>query len=82
MIEKIIKIRGKTSFEQLTLSEISEMIRADSAISRDGNDNFSSSALDIFLNNGNKYKSSELEMIRAEILDRIYMEGCSLKEKK
>ena len=79
-IERIIKIKGK-SFEDLSRSEIAEMIMADSAISPEGSERFSASALDDFLYYSIDYPP-ELEKIRSEILAEIYINVPGQKAKE
>ncbi len=78
--ERIIKIKGK-SFEDLTAAEVAKMIMADSAISPNGSELFSSAALDEFLHYDVAYRP-ELEKIRNDILDEIYIEIPGKKEKE
>ncbi|MCC7412731.1 MAG: hypothetical protein IT495_14040 [Gammaproteobacteria bacterium] len=80
MFEKIIKIPGKT-LDELSLAEVAQMIMADSAISPRGNVNFSSCALDEFLHNA-VLTNPELEQIRSDILESIYIDVDGTKEKK
>lgn len=77
----IIKIPGKTSFEDLSLKEVGLMIDADSSLSPDGNEFFSSSALDEFLHNS-ILERSDLKAIREKILNNIYLDIEGSKRKK
>ncbi len=77
----IIKIPGKISFDDLSLKEISLMIEADSSISPDGNDFFSSNALDEFLHN-TSLSRSDLKAIQQDILANIYISIEGSKNKK
>ena len=76
----VIKIIGKT-FEDLTLEEVGLMIDADSSLSSDGNQYFSSCALDEFLHN-TELKRGDLRELKEEILRNIYIdiEGSKRKE--
>lgn len=79
--DEIIKIPGKTSFDQLSLKEIGLMIDADSSISPNGNEFFSSSALDEFLHNA-ALQRPELKAIQTRILDNVYLDVDGKKTKK
>ena len=81
MLERIIKIPGKTSFTELSLSEIALMIRADSSICKQGNSSFASCALDEFLHFSDLGSRPDLEKIRTDILDQIYLSTPSSTEK-
>jgi len=76
----IIKIPGK-GFEDLSLKEVGLMIGADSSLSPNGNEYFSSSALDVFLHN-TVLKRSDLKALQKEILDNIYLDIPGEKNKK
>ncbi len=76
----VIKIPGK-SFEELTLEEVALMIEADSSISPNGNEYFSSCALDEFLHNTNLIRNDLLELQR-DILNNIYLDVEGSSEKK
>ena len=78
---KLIKIPGKTSFEDITLQELGLMIEADSSICENGNDYFSSRALDEFLH-GTTLKRPDLIKIREYILKDIYINLPESKNKK
>ena len=80
--EKIIRIPGKSSFSELSILEVALMIEADSAISPEGNEAFNSCALDEFLYCGKFDNRPDLEQIRADILENIYIhvKGRSDKE--
>ncbi len=80
-ITKTIKIPSKSSFEDLTIEEIGLMIEADSSISKNGNESFSSSALDDFLHN-TVLKRTELAELQSSILENIYIDvpGSNSKE--
>lgn len=77
----IIKIPGKTSFDDLSLKEIGLMIDADSSLSPEGNDFFSSSALDEFLHSA-ILKRADLKAIQKKVLDNIYLGVAGSKVKK
>jgi hypothetical protein len=79
---KIIKIPGKSSFEDLTIQEVGLMIEADPSIcENDGNDYFSSVALDEFLHFRN-LKRPDLVKIRDRILQEIYIDIPGSKNKE
>jgi len=80
MFERIIKISGK-SFNDLDHEEIASMIEADSSLSPEGNEYFSSCALDEFLHNADLRRPDLIEL-RDEILKNIYIdvEGSRAKE--
>ena len=80
MFTKIIRIPGKT-FDDLSMQEVALMIEADSALSPEGNEYFSSSALDEFLYT-TEVTREDLKAVRAEILENIYLdvEGSSEKD--
>lgn len=77
---KVIKIPGK-SFEDLTLGEVTLMIDADSSLSPNGNEYFSSCALDEFLHN-TELERSDLRELQAEILENIYIDVDGSRNKK
>jgi hypothetical protein len=79
--KKIIKIPGK-SFEDLSLLEIALMIEADSSLAEDGNDYFASCALDEFLHCSKLEGRADLQQIRDEILNNIYLDIPDSKSKK
>lgn len=78
---KLIKIPGKNSFEELTIPEVGLMIEADSSLSKNGNEYFSSRALDEFLH-GIDLKRSDLIEVRERILREIYIDNPPSKIKK
>jgi hypothetical protein len=78
--EDIIKIPGKT-FEDLSIGEVGLMIDADSSLSPNGNDAFSSSALDVFLHN-TVLKRPDLRALQKEILNNIYLDIPGERHKK
>lgn len=71
---RLIKISGKSSFEELSLPEVGLMIAADSSISENGNESFSSRALDEFLHSAD-LKRQDLIEVRDRILREIYCDG-------
>ena len=71
-IHKVIKIPGKT-FDDLSWQEVALMIEADSSISPEGNEYFSSEALDEFLHNA-RLERHDLQELRDEILRHIYID--------
>ena len=77
----IIKIDGK-SFGDLSIDEVAAMIDADSSLSPDGNEYFDSCALDEFLHCADLDGRPDLEKIRVEILENIYLdfEGSRARE--
>lgn len=68
---RIIRIPGKT-FNDLSLAEVASMIEADSSMSPEGNEQFDSSALDVFLHNANLSRC-DLLTVREELLAMIYV---------
>ncbi|MCF6325336.1 MAG: hypothetical protein L3J89_13625 [Gammaproteobacteria bacterium] len=76
----IIKIQGK-NFEDLSLSEIGLMIDADSSLSPNGNEFFSSCALDVFLHN-TVLECPDLKTLQKGILDNIYLNVQGEKSKR
>ncbi len=78
--KEIIKIPGKT-FDNLSAREVALMIEADSSLSEDGNEFFSSCALDEFLY-GAELERKDLCELRDEILQNIYVnvEGQKYKD--
>lgn len=81
MLERIIKIPGK-SFTDLSIDEVAYMIEADSSISPTGNEYFSSCALDEFIHCAKLDGRPDLEKIRSDILNNIYIDVQGSKEKK
>ena len=81
MFEKIIKIPGK-SFRDLSKEEVALMIEADSSLTKDGNEYFASCALDEFLHSSNLEKNEELQKIKTEILQQIYLDIPGNKHKR
>ncbi len=81
MFEKIIKIRGKRTFSDLSHLEVVYMIEADSSISPSGNKYFSSCALDEFLHCSVLTDRPDLEKIKSDILKSIYIDSEGAKEK-
>jgi len=79
-VHNVIKIPGKT-FEDLSLKEVAHMIEADSSISPDGNEYFSSCALDEFLHN-TKIEREDLRELQNEILKNIYIYIVGTRDKK
>ncbi|KAF0810945.1 hypothetical protein A167_00432 [Alcanivorax sp. S71-1-4] len=77
---KVIKIPGK-SFEDLTLREVALMIDTDSSLSPNGNEHFSSCALDEFLHN-TELERSDLRQLQEEILKNIYIDVDGSKNEK
>ena len=82
MFKKIIRIPGKESFEDLSLYEIGLMIESDSSLSKDGNSNFASCTLDEFLHFGNFDNSPKLKKIQSYILENIFLDIPSYKNKQ
>jgi hypothetical protein len=76
----LVKIPGKSSFEDITTREVGLMIEADSSISENGNEYFSSRALDEFLH-GSTLKRPDLINIREQILKDIYIDVPESKTK-
>ena len=76
----VIKMPGKT-FEDLSMAEVALMIEADSSISPDGNEYFSSCALDEFLHNIEP-KRQDLKDLQTKILNNIYVDIEDSEEKK
>lgn len=70
-IKDIIKIEGKT-FDDLTVFEVAKMIDADSSLTNEGNEYFSSSALDEFLHNYEPERD-DLKRVQKKILENIYV---------
>ena len=79
--DDIIKIPGKAHFDDLSLKEVALMIEADSSICQEGNDCFSSNALDEFLHN-TSLSRSDLKAIQQDILANIYVDVEGSKNKK
>lgn len=76
----VIKIPGK-SFEDLSMEEVGWMIEADSSLSPNGNEFFSSCALDEFLHNIEP-KRADLKNIQQKILNNIYINIEGSKDKR
>ncbi len=81
MLERIIKIPGK-SFTDLSVNEVAHMIEADSSISANGNEYFSGCALDEFIHCARLDGRPDLEKIRSDILNNIYIDVQGSREKK
>jgi len=81
MFKKIIKIPGK-SFGDLSKEEVALMIEADSSLTKKGNEYFADCALDEFLHSSNLEGNEELQKIRSEILQNIYLDIPGKKQKK
>ena len=79
--EEIIKVQGKSKFDELSLSEVGLMIDADSSISKDGNEFFASCAFDEFLHGATIDREDLLE-IREHILNNIYLDQDGSSEKQ
>jgi len=58
------------------------MIEADSSLSDDGNESFASCALDEFLHGAILNDRPDLQKIRSEILENIYLDIPNSKNKK
>ena len=71
MFKKIIRIPNKSSFKELSLNDVGLMIEADSSLTDDGNDYFSSVALDEFLHFRGLKGRPDLQTIREKILKKI-----------
>lgn len=69
----IIKIKNKKEFDDLTIYEIALMIDADSSLSPEGNDFFSSNALDEFIHNSS-LKRDDLNFIKKCLSENIYLD--------
>lgn len=82
MFKKIIKIPGKISFKELSISEIALMIEADSALGGGGNESFDSCALDEFLYCEDLSERPDLQKIRDHIAENIYLDVPGSKVKK
>ena len=80
-LKEVIKIPGK-SFRDLSPVEIALMIEADSSLAKEGNSYFDSCALDEFLHCADLKGNEELQRIRKDILDKIYLDEPGSKNKK
>jgi hypothetical protein len=82
MFRKLIKIPGKASFRDLTVSEVALMIEADSSLQRERSEHFDSCALDEFIHCSNLSGRPDLEEIRDHIAQNIYIDvpGSTTKE--
>lgn len=81
MFKEIIKIPGK-SFRDLSKEEVALMIEADSSLTKNWNEHFSDCALDEFLHCSDLDGNEELQKIRSEILEKIYLDIPGKKHKK
>ena len=81
MPRKIIRIPNKI-FTDLTTNEVALMIEADSVLTDDGNEFFASCALDEFLHGAILDNRPDLQKIRKEILDNIYLDIPGNKNKQ
>ena len=70
------------TYTDLTTNEVALMIEADSALTNDGNELFANCALDEFLHNAILDSRPDLQQIRTEILDNIYLDIPGSKNKQ
>lgn len=80
MFEKIIRLSRK-SFDDLSWEEVARMIEADSALSVDGNEDFSGCALDEFIYSQDVQRS-DLKSLQRYLRNGIYSRSSDCSERR